>query len=67
MSFTQKINYYWKMTSWNRISKLNYEYRRKEIEKLENELKEDKELTQTDKRFINCKVISPVKEFLQIK
>lgn len=67
MSFQTKLSYYWKMTSWNRISIFNYENRIKEIKKLETELKEDKELTLTDKRYIIDKVFKPIKEFLKIK
>ena len=67
MSFQTKLSYYWKMTSWNRISTFNYENRIKEIKKLETELKEDKELTLTDKRYIIDKVFKPIKEFLKIK
>ena len=67
MSFQTKLSYYWKMTSWNRISTFNYEYRIKEIKKLETELKEDKELTLTDKRFIIDKVFRPIKEELKIE
>lgn len=67
MSFQTKLNYYWRMTSWNRISTFNYENRIKEIKKLEIELKEDKELSLTDKRFIIDKVFKPIKEFLKIE
>lgn len=66
MSFQKRLEYYWKNSSWNELSRYNYKTRKDKITSLENELKEDKELTETDKRFITDKVIKPIKEYMEV-